>query len=57
LINASTKDIAMHMDIGLVRGTVTLVSLCVFVGIVWWTFARKNKDRFEEAAQLPFTED
>lgn len=45
------------MDIGLLRGTVTLVSLCVFVGIVWWTFAGKNKARFDEAAQLPFNDE
>ncbi len=45
------------MDIGLLRGTVTLVSLCVFVGMVWWTFSRHNKARFEEAAQLPFSDE
>lgn len=45
------------MDMGLLRGTVTFLSLCLFVGIVWWAYARSNKARFEEAAQLPFTED
>jgi cytochrome c oxidase cbb3-type subunit 4 len=45
------------MDLGLMRGSVTVISLCVFVGIVWWVYARKNKDRFDEAAQLPFTDE
>ncbi len=45
------------MDIGLLRGTVALLSLCVFLGIVWWAFAGKNKAGFEEAAQLPFNDE
>ena len=45
------------MDIGLLRSLVTVLSLCVFVGIVWWAFSRRNKAQFEEAAMLPFAED
>lgn len=45
------------MDIGLLRSMVTVVSLCVFVGIVVWAFSRSNRAQFEEAAKLPFGED
>lgn len=45
------------MDLALWRGGVTVVSLCIFVGIVWWAYGRNNKARFEEAAQLPFTDE
>jgi cytochrome c oxidase cbb3-type subunit IV len=45
------------MDIGLLRGIVTFVSLCIFLGIVWWAYGRKNKAYFEEAGKLPFTDE
>lgn len=32
----------------------TLASLAVFIGIVVWAYARRNRSRFDEAAQLPF---
>ncbi|TBO28704.1 cbb3-type cytochrome c oxidase subunit 3 [Aquabacterium lacunae] len=41
------------MDIGIWRSAVTVLSLCLFVGIVVWVYARKNKDHFEEAGKLP----
>jgi cytochrome c oxidase cbb3-type subunit 4 len=45
------------MDIALLRSVVTVLSLCVFVGIMVWTFSRRNKAQFDEAAKLPFAED
>lgn len=45
------------MDLALWRGAVTVGSLCIFVGIVWWAYGHKNKAHFEEAAQLPFTDE
>ena len=41
------------MDIDLVRGVVTAVSLACFVGIVVWAYAPRNRARFDEAARLP----
>ena len=36
----------------------TVVSLLTFLGIVWWAFGIKgNKQRFEEAANLPFADE
>jgi len=45
------------MDLGTFRSLVTVLSLAVFVGIVWWACARRNKSRFDEAARLPFESD
>ncbi len=44
------------MDLNDLRIVMTLVTLCVFIGIVAWAWARKNKSRFDEAALLPFQE-
>lgn len=45
------------MDINDLRSIMTVVSLLTFLGIVWWAFSRKNGERFDEAAKLPFAED
>jgi cytochrome c oxidase cbb3-type subunit 4 len=45
------------MDINDLRALVTLVSLATFAGICTWALARRNRDRFDEAAQVPFMND
>lgn len=45
------------MDINDLRVLVTVVSFAIFVGILVWTFSRKRRTDFEEAAQLPFDQD
>lgn len=45
------------MDITTMRIVATLVSLACFIGIWWWAYSRRNKDRFDEAANLPFEQD
>ena len=45
------------MDINELRSVVTVVSMLTFLGIVWWAYGVKsNKQRFEEAANLPFAD-
>ncbi|MBK7900767.1 MAG: cbb3-type cytochrome oxidase subunit 3 [Azonexus sp.] len=44
------------MDINDLRSIGTVVSLLTFLGIVWWAYSRNNKQRFDEAANLPFAE-
>jgi cytochrome c oxidase cbb3-type subunit 4 len=44
------------MDINDLRSISTVISLFTFVGIIWWAYARGNKGRFDEAANLPFAE-
>ena len=46
------------MDINDMRSIVTVVSLLTFLGIVWWAYGVKsNKQRFAEAANLPFADE
>ncbi len=45
------------MDTGTLRGIIAIVSLVVFLGIVWYAYGRKRRKRFDEAANLPFADD
>ncbi len=45
------------MDINLLRGIITALSLLAFIGIVMWAYSSRNKAGFEEAANLPFVDD
>ncbi|MQY51639.1 cbb3-type cytochrome oxidase subunit 3 [Rhodocyclus gracilis] len=46
------------MDINDLRALMTVVSFVTFLGIIWWAFGVKaNKARFDEAAQLPFSDE
>jgi cytochrome c oxidase cbb3-type subunit 4 len=44
----------MNMDIETVRVLVTVVSFVAFLGVIWFAVHPGNKQRFEDAAQLPF---
>jgi cytochrome c oxidase cbb3-type subunit 4 len=45
------------MDAGLFGSIATVLFFVLFIGIVWWAFHRENKEKFEDAAKLPFQED
>ncbi|MEW5789320.1 MAG: cbb3-type cytochrome c oxidase subunit 3 [Pseudomonadota bacterium] len=45
------------MDAGFIGSVMTVLSFLVFVAIVWWAFHKGNKQKFEDAAHLPFRED
>jgi cytochrome c oxidase cbb3-type subunit 4 len=45
------------MDINTLRIAATVACFVVFVGILAWAFARRNRAGFENAAQIPFTQD
>ena len=45
------------MDSGIVSGIITIIFILVFIGIVWWAYSKRNKQRFEDASKLPFNED
>ncbi|KRB99023.1 cytochrome oxidase [Hydrogenophaga sp. Root209] len=45
------------MDINDLRSIVTVVSMLTFLGIVAWAWSKRNKERFDEAAQLPFQDE
>jgi cytochrome c oxidase cbb3-type subunit 4 len=45
------------MDAGLLSSIVTVLFFLLFIAIVAWAFHRGNKQKFEDAASLPFRED
>lgn len=45
------------MDTNDLRAAFTVLTLVTFVAIVWWAYSGKRKQAFDEAAQLPFTDD
>lgn len=44
------------MDVGTVRGLITLLLMLAFIGLVFWAYSRRRKADFDEMAQLPFRE-
>ena len=45
------------MDINDLRGITTLLVMIAFVSVCVWAYSSKRKDRFEEAANLPFSDE
>ncbi|HSG11009.1 MAG TPA: cbb3-type cytochrome c oxidase subunit 3 [Gammaproteobacteria bacterium] len=45
------------MDYSLIQTIWTVVVMVLFFGIVIWAWSGKRKERFEEAANIPFAED
>lgn len=45
------------MDITDLRGVTTLLVMIAFIGVCIWAYSSKRKSSFDEAAQLPFSED
>lgn len=45
------------MDQGIIGSIFTVIVFVAFAGIVWWAFSKRNKDRFDEAANLVFADE
>ena len=45
------------MDQGIVGSIFTVIVFVSFIGIVWWAFSSRNKQKFDEAANLPFADE
>ncbi|MGF1724908.1 cbb3-type cytochrome oxidase subunit 3 [Photobacterium nomapromontoriensis] len=45
------------MDIGIVHSIWTVILFSSFIGIVIWAFSKRQKSRFEEAANLVFADE
>ncbi|HQS59866.1 MAG: hypothetical protein B7Y56_15065 [Gallionellales bacterium 35-53-114] len=39
------------MDFSTLNSIITVISLLVFLGILYWAYARQNKERFEAIGQ------
>lgn len=45
------------MDQGIIGSIFTVIVFIAFIGVVYWAFSKRNKDRFEEAANLVFDDE
>lgn len=45
------------MDVIFLRSLITVLCFGAFIGIVWWAYSGRQRQRFEEAANLPFADD
>lgn len=45
------------MDTNDLRVVITVVLFISFLGIVFWSYSSRQKERFDEAANLPFADD
>jgi cytochrome c oxidase cbb3-type subunit 4 len=45
------------MDINFLRALLTVAAFACFIGIAWWAYSRKRRERFKEAANLPFADE
>jgi cytochrome c oxidase cbb3-type subunit 4 len=45
------------MDVTTLRIATTLAAFAMFVGIAGWAYWRGNRERFDEAARIPFEQD
>jgi cytochrome c oxidase cbb3-type subunit 4 len=45
------------MDLNDLRAVVTLLSFVAFIGVIAWAWSRRNRKRFDEAANLPLADD
>ena len=45
------------MDVTTLRIVATLASFAAFIAIWGWAWSRSRRDRFEDAANIPFQQD
>jgi len=45
------------MEPGTLRGLATLLALLAFVGVVWWAWSGRQKQKFDQAARMPLEEE
>jgi cytochrome c oxidase cbb3-type subunit 4 len=45
------------VDINDLRSAFTVLSLVVFIGIVWWAYSDRRKVAYDEAARLPLDDE
>lgn len=45
------------MDLNDLRSATTVMAFLAFIGVVWWAYSKRNTTRFEEAANLPFSDE
>lgn len=47
----------MDFDINTLRGLATVTCMIAFIGVIFWAWSDRKKSDFEEAADLPFSDE
>ena len=47
----------MNFDVNTLREIATVAAFVTFIGILTWAYAGRNRERFDEAAKLPFEQE
>ncbi len=47
----------MQIDINQLRGFTTLLTMIAFLAVVVWAWSKRRQRSFDEAANLPFSEE
>jgi cytochrome c oxidase cbb3-type subunit 4 len=45
------------MDVNELRTGLLVICFFIYLGIVWWAYSKRNSQRHETAANLPFADD
>ena len=45
------------MDVNTLRVVATVACFAVFIGILGWTWSRRNRAAFDHAAHIPFNDE
>ncbi|OFA33247.1 cytochrome-c oxidase [Glaciecola punicea] len=45
------------MDQGIIGSIYTVIVFVAFIGAIWWAFNSRNKDKFDDAANIIFEEE
>lgn len=45
------------MDINTFRALSTVLVAIAFIGICWWAFSPKRREKFRQASELPFADE
>jgi len=56
-MDPSMVENGVSLDMGLIRGLITALTMVVYGGIFWWAYRRGNRERFEADALLPFADE
>ncbi len=56
-MDANPIETGVAIDMGVVRGLITVLTFVVFLGITWWAYHKENRARFDADAMMPFAGD
>ena len=51
------SDVVSGSDLGIYTQISLIIVIGVFAGVLWYTFARRNREIFAAASQLPLADD